>query len=174
METLIFEGETYRRSNGRWVNSRQMVVHEGLQRDLNKVFARELDATKLSMEECITEGDKFKQSGSAFLALKFYEQASLNADRTTMAYLLPRMTSCYRQAGQAQKAIDILTTASLKYGKGMVTPALLTSAAAAYCDLKDYVRAKKCCDRAYASGGRGNEELSSVYNRIQKETLGRF
>lgn len=139
VETLIFEGETYRRSNGRWVNSRQIVVHEGLQRDLNKALAKELDATKLSMEECIIEDDKFKQSGSAIMALKFYEQASLNANCSTMAYLLPRMTSCYRQTGQAQKAIDILTMASLKYGKEMVTPVLLTSVAAAYCDLKDYV-----------------------------------
>lgn len=173
METLIFEGETYRRINGRWVSSRQMVVHEGLQRDLNKAFAKELDVTKLSMKECIIEGDKFKQSGSAFIALKFYEQALLNANRSTMAYLLPRMTSCYRQTGQAQKAIDILSVASNKYGKAMVTPALLTSVAAAYCDLKDYTRAKKCCDRAYASGGK-NEELSEVYKRIDRETSGRI
>lgn len=174
MEILIYEGETYRRSNGHWINSQYIMVHEGLQRDLDKAFVKSLDVTKLSTKECINEGDKFKQNGSAFIALKFYEQALLTANCTTMAYLLPRMTSCYRQMGQAQKVIDILSLASKNFGKEMVTPPLLTSAAAAYCDLKDYVRAKKCCDRAYASGGRGNEELSNVYNRIKKETSGRF
>ena len=53
----------------------------------------------------------------------------------------------------------------------MITPALLTSAAAAYCDLGDYDRAKKCCDRAFAQlNGKRNGELSAVYGRIKKES----
>lgn len=168
MDKVIYEGKTYMRQGGKWIDSRYMVVYEGLQRELNKEFAKQINPDTLSLEECLSQGDAFKNTGSGFLALKFYEQAAKTATRQTMAYILPRMTSCYRQTGQAQKAIDILAMATQKFGQGMVTPELLTSVAAAYCDLGDYVRAKKCCDRAYASGGKSSAELSLVYKRINK------
>jgi hypothetical protein len=75
------------------------------------------------------------------------------------------MTSCYRQTGQAQKAIDILAEATKRFGQSMVTSALLTSVAAAYCDLGDYIRAKKCCDRAYASSCKRQEKSSPVLEK---------
>lgn len=171
MDVLIFEGNTYTRHSEKWLDSRNMVVHEGLQKDLNHEFAKQLDPTKLSLPDCVEHGDRFKSSSSTGLALKFYEEAVKKADRNTMAYILPRMTSCYRQNGMPQKAIDILTYASNTFGKDMVTPVLLTSVAGAYCDIGDYVRAKKCCDRAYAQlNGKRSEELSLVYKRIQKAT----
>lgn len=171
MDVLIFEGETYTRHNGKWANSRNMIVHEGLQKDLNREYAKQLDLATLSLEECIAQGDQFKDSSSFSLALRYYEEAVKKADRNSMAYILPRMTSCYRKNGMPQKAIDILTYASKTFGKDMVTPVLLTSVAGAYCDIGDYDRAKKCCDRAYAqSNGKKSEELSLVYKRIQKIT----
>lgn len=169
MDKLLYEGKTYTRQSEKWLDARNMVVHEGLQRDLNKEFSRQLDPATLSLEDCISHGDKFKNSGSAGLALKFYEEAVEKADYRVMSYILPRMTSCYRKNGQPQKAIDILSYASKTFGADMVTPALLTSAAAAYCDIGDYARAKKCCDRAYAaSNGKHSDELSLVYKRIIK------
>ena len=171
MDILVFEGQTYTRRNEKWVDSRHMVVHEGLQKDLNREYAKQLDPSDLSLEECIEHGDRFKKSSSIGLALKFYEAAVEKADRNTMAYILPRMTSCYRQNGMPQKAIDILTYASDTFGRDMVTPVLLTSVAGAYCDLGDYARAQKCCDRAYAqSDGESSCELSLVYKRIEKAT----
>ncbi len=171
MDVLVFEGKTYTRRNEKWVDSRSMVAPEGLQKDLNREFAKQIDPTALSLEECVVHGDRFKNSSSTGLALKFYEEAAQKADRNTMAYILPRMTSCYRQNGMPQKAIDILTYASNTFGKDMVTPVLLTSVAGAYCDISDYVRAKKCCDKAYAQlNGKRSEELSLVYKRIQKAT----
>lgn len=171
MDTLIYEGNTYTRRNDKWVDSCGFIVYEGLQRDLNKVFAQQLDPSLLSLDDCISHGDKFKNSGSSFLALNFYEEAVEKADRRAMAYILPRITSCYRKSGQPQKAIDILTYASKTFGSEMITPALLTSAAAAYCDIEDYARAKKCCDRAFAiSNGKDCDELSLVYNRILRAT----
>ena len=49
---------------------------------------------------------------------------------------------------------------------------LLTSLAAAYCDVGDYKRAKYCADRGYFTqgGGQGHKnELALVYYRIRKE-----
>ena len=171
MDLLVFDGKTYTRQSEKWVDSQHMIVHESLQKDLNCEYAKRLEPSILSLEECIAHGDRFKNSSSTGLALKFYEEASKRADRITMAYILPRMTSCYRQNGMPQKAIDILTYASNTFGKDMVTPVLLTSVAGAYCDISDYVRAKKCYDKAYAQlNGKRSEELSLVYKRIQKAT----
>ena len=50
---------------------------------------------------------------------------------------------------------------------------LYTSVAAAYCDIHDYLSAKKYADKAFAiGGGKAAGELSSVYGRIRKETTG--
>lgn len=168
-DVFVLNGKTYRRINGRWADSQNMIVHNLLQREINREFAKSIDLETLSTEDCIARADEFKQSDSAFLAVKFYEQAMKEADSKTVSYILPRMTSCYRMIGQPQKAIDLLAFVSSKYGNKLITPALLTSAAAAYCDLGDYIRAKICCDRAYASGGKGSEELSLVYKRIESE-----
>ena len=93
------------------------------------------------------------------------------ATLSELAYILPRLTSCYRMQGSPQKAIDILSFASRKHGKQMITAALLISAAAAYCDLEEYVLAKKACDRANAmSSGKSDGELKAVYGRIKKES----
>ena len=171
MDTLIFEGKAYTRRSQKWIDAYNMVAPEGIQRELNSQFVQQLDPASLSIDACIAYGDSFKNSGSTGLALKFYEEAIRKADYTAITYLLPRITSCYRKTGQPQKAIDILTYANNTFGSKAITPVLLTSAAAAYCDIGDYARAKKCCDRAYASsGGKYSAELSLVYNRIKKAT----
>lgn len=172
MDAMEFEGRNYTRRKEKWVDSGGLVVCESLQKDLNREYAKTVDPKKLSLEECLAEGDKFKNSSSIGLALKFYEEAVERADAVTMAYILPRITSCYRKNGQPQKAIDMLAYANKTFGKHMVTPTLLTSVAAAYCDLEDYARAKKCCDRAFAAmKGKTSDELSLVYGRIKKATM---
>ena len=169
MDTLICQGKTYTRRNEKWAEPSGMIACESLQSNLNKEFAKQLDPAPLSADACIEHGDKFKRSGSMGLALKFYEEAVKKADRNSMSSLLPRITSCYRETDCPQKAIDMLAYASKTFGPEMVTPVLLTSVAAAYCDLGDYLRAKKCCDRAHAmSEGKADHELSLVYRRIDK------
>lgn len=170
MEVVVFEGKTYTRRSEKWVDCRGYVVCESLQKDLNWEYAKNIDPNDLPLKDCVEEGDRFKNSSSIGLALKFYENAISRADAATMAYILPRITSCYRKNGQPQKAIDVLAYANTVFGKQMVTATLLTSVAAAYCDLGDYARAKKCCDRAFAaSNGKASDELSLVYGRIKKE-----
>ena len=105
------------------------------------------------------------------LALKFYEEAARRADSETMAYLLPRISSCYRSNGQPKKAINTFIRAVEMFGESIASHVFLTSVAAAYCDIGDYESAKKCCNKAYAKlNGQRNDELSLVYKRIQKAT----
>ena len=166
MDIIIYNGETYKRRKDKWADSSGLIAHDGLQDDLNKAYAQQLDPNTLPLDDCIAQGDSFKKSSSYSLALKFYEAAVEKADFKTMSYILPRMTSCYRKIGQPQKSIDILTYASKTFGKEMITSALLTSAAAAYCDLGDSLHATLCYNKAYAKGG-NSDELSLVYKRIQ-------
>ena len=171
MDKIEYEGKTYERRKDKWTDGDGMVVHEGLQKILNRALADTQDRDGMPVDECVKQGDAFKSSSSYALALQYYEAAVGRCDYEMMSVILPRMTSCYRKTGQPQKAIDILTYASKAFGQGMLNPALLTSAAAASCDMKDYERAKKCCDRAYAmTKGRASGELASVYGRIKKET----
>ena len=86
--------------------------------------------------------------------------------------ILPILTSMYRLTGQPKRAIDVAEE-YIGYGLAYESVPLLTSVAAAYCDLGDYENARKFADRAYArqGGGTGEKtELSLVYQRIKKLT----
>ena len=171
MDVVEYEGVSYHRSSAKWVDSSGLTVSGILQDKLNAAFAKTLNPSDMSVSDLLKHGDRFKGSGNTGLAIQYYEIASQQASERDLAYILPRLTSCYRIRGCPQEAIDILVFASKKYGQKMITSALLTSAAAAYCDLGDYGRAKKCCDRAFAQGnGRCEGELRAVYGRIKKES----
>ena len=169
-EKLEYLGETYTYRSGEWVDSKTFVACESIQNKLNKLYAENIDITMLSMKDIIIQADKFKASSSYDLAIRFYEYASKEADKNTLAHIMPKLTSCYRKNNRPDKAIWLLTFANHKYGPSIVTPALLTSAAAAYCDLRDYKRAIRCCERAKTNlNGHITEELRMVYKRIQSE-----
>ena len=170
MDKIVYQGITYRRTGKDWSDMQGFIVHESLQKELNAIYVETIDLFSLSVVEAIEHGDKFKSSSSYALALRFYEYAADRASERDLAVILPRMTACYRKQGHPQKVIDLLEYASKKFGRKMISSALLTSAAAAYCDLREYEKAKKCCNRAFAaSGGKGSGELSLVYKRIRKE-----
>ena len=69
-----------------------------------------------------------------------------------------------------RKVIDLFSETKRKYGTDFITPVLLTSVAAAYCDLKEYENALRCCKWAYKKFGGFNPNLSNVYTRIKKES----
>ena len=168
---ITYKNNIYTKRNGKWVDTRNFLVNDALQIELNHIYACSIDISSLSPKECISQGDEFKHNGSFNAALRFYEAAIKVADFQSMEYILPRMTSCYRKVGSPEKAIEVLSYAKSKYDKEIISPALLTSAAAAYCDMHDYENALKCCHRAYAlSNGFPSADLLLVYKRIDKES----
>ena len=82
--------------------------------------------------------------------------------------LASTMTSVYRNVGQPEKAIEF---AKDYLGEDdFYSIPLLTSLAAAYCDINEPLTAKKYCDEAYSLQGGGVgyiNELSLVYKRIE-------
>jgi tetratricopeptide (TPR) repeat protein len=171
MDELVFKGKKYTRSDSKWVDADNMVVHETMQIALNNFFVEGIDFSLFTIQQLIDEGDKFKNSYTYNLAISFYEKAAERCDEELLQYILPRITSCYRQTKTPHKAVELFKLAKSKYGEGFITSALLTSVAAAYCDLKEYENAMRCCRWAYKRyGGEPDLNLSNVLARIKKES----
>ena len=171
MDKIEYNGEIYRRTNSKWVDSRNLVVYESLQKTLNDLYIETLDYSAYSVEDLVKEGDKFKDSSSYKSAITFYEKALAICDEVTMKYILPRITSCYRKCNMPKKVVELFSLIKREYGVGFITPVLLTSVAAAYCDLGEYDNALRCCKWAYRNfGGEFNANLSGVWARIKKES----
>lgn len=171
MDKIEYEGKNYIRNNANWLDSHYVAVPENLQRILNRLHSETIDFSGYSEEELIAEGDKYKESASFELAISFYEQVLDVCDAHTARYVLPRITSCYRSCGMARRVIDRFTEIKQKFGEDFITPVLLTSVAAAYCDLSEYQNALSCCRWAYKKfGGQIEEPLRRVYARIKKES----
>lgn len=89
-------------------------------------------------------------------------------DREVVRNILSRYTSILRNLEQSEKAIEVAEKYISLYGKYVYTPALFTSLAGAYCDIGDYVEARKKANVAKAmSGENASLELINVYARIK-------
>lgn len=87
-------------------------------------------------------------------------------------YILARVTSCYRLNNESEKAIELYLNMYNKYGRKIQSVELLTSIAAAYCDLNKKVEAKKYADMTYAMlNGKATDELLLIYARIKKDNI---
>lgn len=170
MEKIEYNGEVYMRTQSKWVDSRHLVVHESLQKTLNEMYLKTLDYSSYTVEELVKEGDKFKDSSSYQDAIAFYEKALADCDEVTYKYILPRITSCYRKCNMSRKVISLFSETKSQFGTDFITPVLLTSVAAAYCDLREYENALKCCKWAYKNFGGFDPNLSNVWARIKKES----
>lgn len=171
-KTQEYNGKTYHRNNSKWIDGNHMIVPLYLQHILNTLsFADDIDA--ISYEEAKSEGDKYKASESYSLAIKYYEEALKKADdRSRISVILPRITSCYRKNAQPSKVIDLLSKVKADFGDDIINKALLTSAAAAYCDLGEPENAIRCCRWAYRvlknENGERSLELANVFARANK------
>lgn len=170
MEKVEYNGEIYTRRNSKWVDGSNLAVCESLQRTLNRLYLEQLDYSQYTVDELVAEGDKFKESSSYQSAISFYEKALESCDEVTYKYVLPRITSCYRKSNMPQRVVDLFTETKKIFGTDFITPVLLTSVAAAYCDLQEYENALRCCKWAYKTFGEFNPNLSNVYARIKKES----
>lgn len=170
MDVIEYNGIRYTRNSKMWTEN-GMIVSEIMQDKLNHLWAEQSDLGQMTVEKLIGQGDQYKASNSMGLAVKCYKAAFEKANLRQVESILPRLTSAYRIMSRPQDAIDLLTEASKKYGRSVISGALLTSAAAAYCDMGQYDLAKQACDRAYAqAGGSATGELSAVYGRIRRES----
>lgn len=137
----------------------------------SSVYQQDLD--EASLLECIKG---VKEARLFDLCLEILEkELSLAHSHQFLRTILPIYTSSLRELKKPQEVVDFWERDSQKFSSHS-SPVLYTSVASAYCDIGDYIKAKRIADRAYASNGGGTghkTELSLVYMRIKKATGGR-
>ena len=175
MDKIEINGEIYYIENGKVYDSHYLEVPFGEKKSIAKKYYEERIGSGISIEDDIRLAKDIKESGNYALAIKacrilIRKIEAGQGNSKNLSCVLSVLSSSYRLNGLPEKSIQL---ASEYKNKAFLSPMLLTSVAAAYCDLGDYKSAKKCADYAYAMQGGGigyNNELSLVYNRIKKET----
>lgn len=171
-EKIEYKNRIYHKRNGMWYDERYCEVPTGLQSELNSAYNKSINYENLNYSTIIKIADDYKRSGSFIMAIRTYEKAIEKTEKVDeIKYILPRITSCYRKNNQAHKAVELYGKICEKYGYEILNEVLLTSIAAAYCDLGQFENARKCANKAYAiNNGKSSEELRLVYKRIEKNT----
>lgn len=173
MVKIEVDGEIYIINNYDIMDSTYIIPNEHTCSQVAKVYCDNLDIANLT-KDTLKYLIQFTKKNKAYLrsleiALQYYQKYRLDVD--DVIYILPVLTSLYRQLKQPQKAIDLCEDAKANHGNKVFSAALLTSLAAAYCDNEDYQMAKKICAAAYARQGGSlgyTTEISLVYKRITK------
>ena len=165
-------GEQYVLVKGKWLDSHfiEVPLNVGIQLTEQILSGDVGDFSDEELEKFLMG---FKEQGLVAQALRVADELYaryLKAENAfRLRWLLPVETSLLRLAHTPQKAIELYEMQVAKFGKEVESPQLLTSIAAAYCDVRDYSNAKRLCDRAYAWGGH-SYELSAVYGRMKAES----
>lgn len=174
MRKISYDGETYYYNKGLIYDSTFIEVPKTISQKILLNYYMEIDYEEFDESELLTLIKDLKNSGfyDRCLTIVNYGLKKFNTSADYYITVFPIITSCYRSLGQAQKAIDFWMGNKRLFSSCLSVP-LLTSLAAAYCDIGNYEMAKKCANRAYAiQGGSKNytTELSLVYQRIKKES----
>ena len=171
MISFVYEGLKYIRYNERWCDEHYMIAPLCVQSALDRQYADSLNLEEYDTNELLKLADNFKNNQSYHLAIRYYYEVIKRVDIVECSYIYPRLSSCYHKVGRAREAIELMTFLKNKFGLQSISAVLLTSVAAAYCDLLEYDNALKCANRAYVlMGKRTSLELSLVYKRINNNT----
>lgn len=121
----------------------------------------------------LIKGDEAYKKDDYGKAAIFYEDAFklvTNENKNKFKPVLPMIGRCYRQIGSPDSVIDLATEAKKKFGKDFITPVFLTTIAAAYIDLNERTKARKCINEAIKLGnGKISGPLQAVIDRLEKQ-----
>ena len=166
---ILYNGKKYRNIYFKWVDEDFIAVPASLQRELDAHFYKDIDVHGMKKEEAVELADSLKKAESFEAAAQIYEKLCETLGYKESRYIYPKLCSCYRGMHASHKVIDLMKSIKTKHGARAISPVLLTSAAAAYCDIGDLESAKICADKAYAlNDGRATYELTLVYRRLNK------
>ena len=174
MEKFVFENQTYYINKGLVYDDSFLEVPVIESSKVLGEYFKGIDYKTLDMDGLIDYVKQLKLAKKYANCISVIEYGLLKFAISQDYYItvFPIITSCYRAMGQSQKAIEFWMSNKRIFASCLSVP-LLTSLAAAYCDVGNYELAKRCANRAYAmQGGSKNyqTELSLVYGRIKKET----
>lgn len=170
-QELKYEGRVYFKRNGKWYDKQNYIEASiNLQNRLNSFYNNNINFENMDYFDIIKIADGYKKSESFILAIKAYKKAmEKTKEIKEIKYILPRIVSCYRKNNQSRDAIEEYIDMYESYGYSILDPVLLTSVAAAYIDVGQYEKAKKCANQSYAMlDGKCSDELYFVYQRLNK------
>ena len=173
MEKLIFENEEYYFNKGVVYDSSFLEVPLVVAQKVLKEYYSAIDYKELAEDKYLQCVHDLKKSGFHGKCLDVAKQG-LEKFPLSMSFakaVFPIISSCHRFLGQSQKSIDYWKQSRGKYSV-CLSPELLTSLAAAYCDVGDLDSAERCVKKAYSMQGGSmgyQNELSLVYLRLEKE-----
>lgn len=171
IERIEYNGCTYYIYNGRFVDELFVMLSDAETIPFANYYFGKIDYKSLETEDLIEYIGSTKINKAYNLS---YEAAlyalSLDILPEDIRKILPILTSICREMGKSELAISYANE-YLKKSELYNSVALLTSLAAAYCDIGDFDKALKICNLAYfkQGGAKGyKNELSLVYARIKK------
>ena len=170
MEKFEYKNEIYYYHNNRFTDSSFIILNDYINKEVGEYYFSKRDYKIFTSKELIDYIKETKRNELINLTITLCEYGldKYEKDEFFIKSVLPILTSSYRLAHNAHRVIQLATR--FLHDKRYQSVALLTSVAAAYCDLADYKSAKKTADYAYRlqNGSVGYEnELSLVYKRIK-------
>ena len=168
-EQYTMDDETYYLMNGKWVDSQFTTVSKEEMYKLNAIRIKNINFDDIEISKLIKMAQEMKDSDDYIFSKKLFDTIFERcSDKEVVRSILSRYTSILRNLEQPEEAIEVAEKYISLYGKYVYTPALFTSLAGAYCDIGDYVEARKKANVAKAmSGENASLELINVYARIK-------
>lgn len=153
-EQYTMDGKTYYLMNGKWVNSQFTTVSKEEMYKLNSIRIKNIYFDNIETSELIKIAQEMKDSEDYIFSKKLFDTLFERcSDKEVVRSILSRYTSILRNLEQPEKAIEVAEKYISLYGKYVYTPVLFTSLAGAYCDIGDYVEARKKANVAKAMSG---------------------
>lgn len=174
IQKIIYKGVTYYLYDDKITDSSFLVLDTKTSQEVAEYYFSTIDTSKYTEDQLFTFLTLAKNAGAYSFA---YKEIKNQLNRSDIDYsrvkaYLPVFTSLSRILRRPQDAIDIAEK-YIKISSDYESIALFVSLAAAYCDVKEYEKAFRTINVAYAMQGGGvgyKNELSLVYARIKKES----
>ena len=172
MNSFVFNNENYYHINNRFYDSSFIEVDSVMCFNLLKSYYKNFNFDLLNEAELLSLIHTAKEMGLYWVAKESSEYGLNNyKDFSFVTVVSPILSSSLRKLNKPQEAIKIIE----KYNiiNQMKSAPLLTSIAAAYCDLGNLVLAKKFANHASAKlyiSKQESPELAMVYKRIKTQS----
>lgn len=171
MESIAYNEELYYFLNGAIYDSSYIAIPLEESKPILTKYFNEKEYHLMDVDEFIKTVNSMKSAELYELCLETINKAFSLFNNNVHFYrtVFPIITSCYRLMNMPKKAIDFWAERHNEFSY-CKSPALYTSLGAAYCDLNDVPRARKCADIAKSKSMNitDREEIKFLYARIKK------
>lgn len=164
---ILINGDRYYLHDGKIADRTGMCLPEGKSMDLLYKYYTSLDTNGFDEEQLKEYVKGIKEAKLWNLCVEVIEKELEIAHKENfIRSILPIYTSALRKTKRSLNVVDFWEMNTVVYSK-YGSPEFFTSLAAAYCDIGDYIKARKYADRAFAINGKSSGELMNVYSRIK-------